>query len=202
MRHRMQKRKLGMKTAHRIAVMRNMVTSLLEHGQIRITLQRAKELRKLADHMVTLAKNGSLHARRQALSVVRKKEVVDKLFFHWGPLFAEKNGGYSRIIKLGQRKGDAAEMTIIEMATEPLERSTAKKKLEKKGVEATSTVIPQASSEVLPSAEESVEAITTSAQDDSAIALEQNTTEMSDSTQTDAKKSEQDDAVKKEEGSK
>lgn len=200
MRHRMQKRKLGMKTAHRIAVMRNMVTSLLEHGQIRITLQRAKELRKLADHMVTLAKNGSLHARRQALSVVRKKEVVDKLFFHWGPLFAAKNGGYSRIIKLGQRKGDAAEMTIIEMATESLEKSTAKKKPEKKGVEATATVIPQAA-EVLSSVDEPVETITTSAKDDSAIALEQDNAETSDSTQTDVKKSEEDDAVKKEAGS-
>ncbi len=142
MRHRMQKRKLGMKTAHRIAVMRNMVTSLMEYGQIKVTLQRAKELRKLADHMVTLAKTGTLHARRQALSVIRRKEAVDKLFLHWGPLFVEKNGGYSRIIKIGQRKGDAAEMTIIEMATDTLEHSSTKKKAAKKLNDLVAPVIP------------------------------------------------------------
>lgn len=120
MRHRRQTRKLGVKTAHRSAMLRNMVGSLMEHGRIVTTLPRAKELRKLVDKMVSLAKDGSLHARRKALSVISRREIVDKLFQHWGQHFAGKNGGYSRLVRIGQRKGDGAMLTVVELATDSL----------------------------------------------------------------------------------
>ncbi|MGC9021773.1 MAG: 50S ribosomal protein L17, partial [Dissulfurimicrobium sp.] len=101
MRHRRQTRKLGVKTAHRIAMLRNMVSSLLEHGRIVTTVPRGKELRKVADKMISLAKDGGLHARRQALSVIRRRELVDRLFNYWGQQFVNKNGGYSRLVPIG-----------------------------------------------------------------------------------------------------
>ncbi len=122
MRHRRRTRRLGVKTAHRKSMLRNMVTSLIEHDRIVTTLTRAKELRRLADHMVTLAKDGSLHARRQALSVVRSKAAVAKLFDEIGPQMEGKNGGYTRIIRKAPRRGDAAVMSIIEFATDQLDR--------------------------------------------------------------------------------
>jgi large subunit ribosomal protein L17 len=95
--------------------MRNMVTSLLEHERIVTTTPKAKELRKLADKMITLGKRGDLHARRQALSVIRSKEVVDKLFTKIKDEYMDRNGGYTRIIQTGNRNGDAAPMAIIEL---------------------------------------------------------------------------------------
>jgi large subunit ribosomal protein L17 len=95
--------------------MRNMVTSLLEHERIVTTTPKAKELRKLADKMITLAKRGDLHARRQALAVIRSKEVVDKLFTKLKDEYMDRNGGYTRIIRTGNRNGDAAPMAIIEL---------------------------------------------------------------------------------------
>jgi large subunit ribosomal protein L17 len=96
-------------------MMRNMVTSLLEHERIVTTTPKAKELRKLADKMITLAKRGDLHARRQALSVIRDKKVVDKLFSQLKDEYMDRNGGYTRIIRTGNRVGDAAPMAIIEL---------------------------------------------------------------------------------------
>jgi large subunit ribosomal protein L17 len=96
-------------------MMRNMVTSLLEHERIVTTTPKAKELRKLADKMITLAKRGDLHARRQALSVIRDKRVVDKLFSQLKDEYMDRNGGYTRIIRTGNRVGDAAPMAIIEL---------------------------------------------------------------------------------------
>jgi large subunit ribosomal protein L17 len=107
-------------------MMRNMVTSLLEHERIVTTTPKAKELRKLADKMITLAKRGDLHARRQALAVVRSKKVVDKLFTKLKDEYMDRNGGYTRIIRTGSRSGDAAPMAIIELVnfTEESEAAT------------------------------------------------------------------------------
>jgi len=115
MRHKKAGRRLGRTTSHRLAMVRNMVTSLLEHERIVTTTPKAKEVRKVAEKMITLAKRGDLHARRQALSFVRDKNVVAKLF---GPLkdeYMNRNGGYTRIIRTGNRIGDAASMAILEM---------------------------------------------------------------------------------------
>ena len=108
-------RKLGRPTDHRIAMMRGMVTALLENGRIETTLYRAKELRSVADKMVTLGKKNTLHSRRQALAFITKEDVVSKLFSEIAPRYESRNGGYTRIIKTGPRRGDAAEMAIIEL---------------------------------------------------------------------------------------
>ncbi len=108
-------RKLGRKTDHRMSMLRGMVTYLLENGSIETTVTRAKEVRSLAEKMITLGKNDTLHSRRQAYSFITKKTVVYKLFDVIGPKYAERNGGYTRIIKKGPRRGDAAEMAIIEL---------------------------------------------------------------------------------------
>ena len=115
MRHRKSGRKLGRDAAHRKAMMRNMVTSLFEHGAIRTTDQKAKELRRLAAKMVTLGKKDSLHARRMAAKTIRSREVLVKLFDEIAPGYSERHGGYTRIIKLGRRRGDNAEMSMIEL---------------------------------------------------------------------------------------
>lgn len=115
MRHRKSGRKLGRTSAHREAMFRNMVTSLFEHERIVTTKEKAKEIQPIAEKMVTLAKRGDLHARRQALSYIRSKDVVDKLFGQIQEQFADRNGGYTRIILTGVRQGDAASMAIIEL---------------------------------------------------------------------------------------
>ena len=115
MRHRKAGKRLGRTTSHREAMLRNMVTSLLEHERIVTTAPKAKEVRRLADRMMTLAKRGDLHARRQALAVIRSKKVVAKLFDELKDDYLDRNGGYTRIIKTGNRVGDAAAMAIIEL---------------------------------------------------------------------------------------
>ena len=115
MRHGKTGRKLGRTSAHREAMFRNMVTSLFEHERIVTTEQKAKELRPIAEKMITLAKRGDLHARRQALSYLRSKDVVAKLFDEIQEQYSDRNGGYTRIVKTGFRKGDAAAMAIIEL---------------------------------------------------------------------------------------
>lgn len=122
MRHRTQTRKLGMKTAHRQAVLRNLVTSLIEHGRVSTTLPKAKEAKRLTDKMVTLAKNGTVHARRQALAFIKSKEAVNKLFGEIVKTFADKNGGYCRVLQTGFRQGDGAAMSILELAGDSLEK--------------------------------------------------------------------------------
>ena len=115
MRHRKASLKLGRTSSHRNAMFRNMVTSLFKHQRIRTTDVKAKELRRWADNLITLAKRGDLHARRQALSIVREKEVVHKLFAEATELYGDRSGGYTRIIKLGTRPGDAAPISMIEL---------------------------------------------------------------------------------------
>ncbi len=128
MRHRKSGRKLNRNSSHRNAMFRNMVTSLFKHDSIKTTDAKAKELRSLADHIVTLAKRGDLHARRQAMSIVREKDVVHKLFEEAGERFGSVSGGYTRIVKLGYRRGDAAPVSIIELVTPGTEKKKGKKK--------------------------------------------------------------------------
>ncbi len=106
-------RKLGRPTAHRVAMLRGMVTLLLENGQIETTLARAKEVRSMAEKMITLGKKNTLASRRAALAYITKESVVTKLFTEIAPSYANRNGGYTRILKLGNRRGDAAEMAIV-----------------------------------------------------------------------------------------
>ncbi|MBQ4224832.1 MAG: 50S ribosomal protein L17 [Oscillospiraceae bacterium] len=108
-------RKLGRTTAHRRAMLRAMVTYLLENGRIETTETRAKEVRSMAEKMITTAKTNDLHSKRQVLAYVTKEAVVKKLFDEIAPKYADRNGGYTRIYKLGPRRGDAAEMAIIEL---------------------------------------------------------------------------------------
>lgn len=108
-------RKLGRPTDHRKAMLRNLVTSLLRNGKIETTETRAKETKRMAEKMITLAKRGDLHARRQVLAYVYDETVVKNLFDDIAPKYADRNGGYTRILKLGPRRGDAAEIVILEL---------------------------------------------------------------------------------------
>ena len=108
-------RKLGRTSDHRTAMLRAMVTFLLESGKIETTVTRAKEVRAMAEKMITLGKNNNLHSKRQAFAYITKEEVVKKLFDEIAPKYADVNGGYCRIIKVGPRRGDAAEMAVIEL---------------------------------------------------------------------------------------
>ena len=120
MRHQKKTVKLGRTAEHRKALLANQVCSLIEHQRIKTTLAKAKAVRPLAEKMVTLGKNGSLHARRTALAVLRQKNAVKKLFEDIAPRSAERKGGYTRIIKLGVRKSDAAKVALLEWVDSPL----------------------------------------------------------------------------------
>ncbi len=132
MRHRKSGLKLNKTTSHRNAMFRNMVTSLFKHERIKTTDAKAKELRRWADHLVTLAKRGDLHARRQALSIVREKDVVHRLFEDAVEKFGGSSGGYTRVVKLGQRPGDAASVSMIELISSEKSEKKSKKKSKKK----------------------------------------------------------------------
>ncbi len=108
-------RKLGRASDHRKAMLRAMVTYLLESGKIETTVTRAKEVRAMTEKMITLGKDNTLHSKRQVLSYVTKEGVAKKVFDEIAPKYADKNGGYTRIVKIGPRRGDAAEMAIIEL---------------------------------------------------------------------------------------
>ncbi|MBW1759010.1 MAG: 50S ribosomal protein L17, partial [Deltaproteobacteria bacterium] len=117
MRHRKSGLKLNKTASHRNAMFRNMVTSLFKHDRIKTTDAKAKELRRWADQIITLAKRGDLHARRQALSIIREKDIVHKLFEEAVERFGIVSGGYTRITKLGRRPGDAALVSMIELVS-------------------------------------------------------------------------------------
>ncbi|WP_295174897.1 50S ribosomal protein L17 [uncultured Brevundimonas sp.] len=121
MRHGAAHRKLGRTTSHRTAMFANMAASLIKHEQITTTLPKAKELRPFVEKLVTLAKKGDLHARRQAISQVRDVPQVGKLFETLGPRYSERNGGYIRIMKAGFRHGDNAPMAVIEFVDRDVE---------------------------------------------------------------------------------
>lgn len=115
MRHHVHTFKVGRTTAHRKAMLANAVCSLIEHGRITTTLVKAKEIRRFADKAITMGKAGSLHARSQATSLLHQHGVVKRLFEEIAPQYKERNGGYTRIMKLGPRRGDAAELAILEL---------------------------------------------------------------------------------------
>jgi len=163
MRHLKAGNRLGVTTAHRLAMMRNMVTSIIENGQITCTLARAKEVRKPLEKMIGLGKRGTLHSRRQALRFVKSKEAMAQLFGDLAERYKDRNGGYCRIIKLGKnRLGDNSEMAIIQLLgsegdklSELKTQKGAKKKQKKKE----STVLKEVSEEILqvPETEENAE---------------------------------------------
>jgi large subunit ribosomal protein L17 len=118
MRHKVDRRKLGRTTSHRKAMLANMTSSLILHDSIETTLPKAKELRRVADKIVTLSKRGTLHARRQAIALIRDKKAVELAFSTLSERFAKHQGGYTRIYKLGNRHGDNAPMAVIEYLSE------------------------------------------------------------------------------------
>ena len=132
-------RKLGRPTAHRMAMLRGLVTLLLENGQVETTLTRAKEVRSLAEKMITLGKKNTLASRRAALAFITKEAVVTKVFNELAPAYADRNGGYTQIIKMGPRRGDAAEMALIKLidAEQPakVETKAEEPKVEAEAVE-------------------------------------------------------------------
>jgi large subunit ribosomal protein L17 len=157
MRHQKKTIKLGRTAEHRKALLANQVCSLIEHQRIKTTLAKAKAVRPLAERMVTLGKNGSIHARRTALAMLRQKSAVKKLFDDVAPRSAERNGGYTRIVRLGQRKSDSARMAFIEwvdMAVVVEEKPTEEKKAKRKEAEAKPT--KEESETVTPEKEEPV----------------------------------------------
>ena len=134
MRHQKKTVRLGRKAEHRKALLANQVCSLIEHRRIKTTLAKAKAVRPIAEKMVTLGKNGTIHARRTAFATLRQKDAVKKLFDEIAPASSERNGGYTRIIRLGQRHSDSASMALIEWvdATVVVEEKTAEEKKAKK----------------------------------------------------------------------
>jgi len=135
MRHQKAGKKLNRTGSHRDAMFRNMVTSLFTHGRIRTTDTKAKELKRWADHMITLAKRGDLHSRRQVLAVMKDKAVIHRLFEDVSERFGDRAGGYTRAIKIGSRRGDAAPISLVEFVTGQEKKKGRKKKIKesKKG---------------------------------------------------------------------
>lgn len=128
MRHRMSGRKLNRTKSHRRALFANMAVALLTHEQIKTTLPKAKDLRRIAEKMISLGKRGDLHARRQALAELRDETAVQKLFTELGPRYADRPGGYTRVLKAGFRYGDAAPMAIIELVDRNVDAKGAEDK--------------------------------------------------------------------------
>jgi len=134
MRHGKSGRRLGRTTSHREAMFRNLVTSFLNHEKITTTDAKAKEIRSVAEKMITLGKRGDLHSLRQAASYIREKSVVTKLFSTIAPRYKDRPGGYTRIVKLGIRQGDAAPISIIELVEEEMKPQKVRKQPEKAAV--------------------------------------------------------------------
>src|SRR5579871_6746546 len=120
MRHQRTGKKLGRDSAHRRALYANLASELIEHERIKTTLTKAKAVKPIAEQMITLGRRGDIHARRQAVAFLGSKDIVHKLFADLGPRFAERPGGYLRIVRLGPRQGDAAEMVYLELVDTPL----------------------------------------------------------------------------------
>jgi large subunit ribosomal protein L17 len=120
MRHQRSGKKLGRDSAHRRALYANLASNLIEHERIKTTLTKAKAVKPIAEQMITLGRRGDMHARRQAVAFLRSKDIVHKLFDEIGPRYADRPGGYSRIIRIGPRQGDAAEMVYLELVDTPL----------------------------------------------------------------------------------
>ena len=132
MRHRIKKNKLNRTTSHRKAMLNNMVASLFEHKQIKTTHAKAKEARKLAERLITFAKKGDLAARRHVLRFIPNKALVRELFDVIAPVYAERVGGYTRVLKLGYRQGDGADMSLLELVD--IKKAVIEKKEKKEGI--------------------------------------------------------------------
>jgi large subunit ribosomal protein L17 len=145
MRHRKYTFKIGRTGSHRRAMMANLVSSLIKEGRVKTTLTKGKQLRRFADRMVTLGKKGTLAARRQAAAMLNQADAVQALFEDVAKTMAERQGGYTRVLKLGKRRGDAAEMCLVELVTEPVE---SKKKPAKKSEEPASEPVEEAAAPV------------------------------------------------------
>jgi large subunit ribosomal protein L17 len=155
-RHRRSGRKLGRDASHRKALYANLASALIEHGRIKTTAAKAKEVRPVAEQMITLGRRGGVHARRQALKLLRSQDVVHKLFSEVGPRFADRPGGYSRIVRIGPRQGDAAEMVYLELVDHVEEPRPARRRRQ---VEEEPETEPQAEeTEAVPAEEVPVEA--------------------------------------------
>lgn len=167
MRHGNSGRQFGRNSSHRRALFRNLVTSFLEHGHIETTEAKAKEIRGIAEKMITLGKRGDLHAKRQALAFITNRDVVAKLFSEIGPRVANRDGGYTRIIKTRVRLGDSAPMAILEMVDEEGQAApAAKPKREKKApVVAAAQAAPAAAPEAPAAEEAKAEAATEAAEE-------------------------------------
>jgi large subunit ribosomal protein L17 len=153
MRHKVHTFKIGRSSSHRKAMLANMVSSLFEHGQIKTTLVKAKEARRFADKLITMGKKGDLHRRRLAISKMRNKDMVKKLFDEIAPQYSERDGGYTRIIKLGNRIGDGAEMCLLQLVEAG---APAVKKTKKPAAEVVADVKAE---EVVEAAEDKVEEV-------------------------------------------
>ncbi|QAY64457.1 50S ribosomal protein L17 [Xylanimonas allomyrinae] len=151
--------RLGGGPAHERLILANLATALFEHGRITTTVTKAKRVQPLAERLITFAKRGDLHARRRVLTVVRDKGVVHTLFTEIAPAVAERNGGYTRVTKIGNRKGDNAPMAVIELVTEPV---SPKQAVVKEAEKATKKAAPKKAEKVEePVVEETVEAVET-----------------------------------------
>lgn len=156
MRHQKTGRKLGRNSSHRIAMYRNMVTSLLKHEQLETTDAKAKELKPIAEKMITLAKRGDLHARRQAMSYMKDKSATHRLFEELKDRYISRQGGYVRIIKKGVRKGDSAPISIVQLLPEESEKKKVKKK-EKKETRVKEVDTPSKNESEVPEAKNEAE---------------------------------------------
>ncbi len=189
MRHRKSGVKLNRTTSHRQAMFRNMVTSLLKYDRITTTDAKAKELRRWADHIVTLAKRGDLHARRLAMSIVREKEVVHKLFEAAPERFGSINGGYTRIVKIGRRPGDAAPMTVVELISgdgvSPAPKKEVKPEAETKTSQPESEKVDTAAAatEAMETTEEDSQATDKAVTDDTSVTEDSQPTNEMDKTE-------------------
>jgi large subunit ribosomal protein L17 len=130
MRHKLRGRRLGRDTEHRIALLRNQVLSLLNHGKIKTTLPKAKETRRVVERLITRAKEDTPHNRRIVRQFLQDRKMTNKLFVEFAPLFKDRNGGYTRIYRLGFRRGDGAEMALLQLVSYPSERTKEKGKKE------------------------------------------------------------------------
>ena len=162
MRHGKSGRKLGRTSSHRLAMFRNMVTSLLEHERIYTTEAKAKELRRWADWMITLGKRGDLHARRQALQIIRDKSVVHKLFTDLAQRYQARSGGYTRTVKVGFRVGDGAPLSLIELMAGETEKKKKRKTKAPKARKKAPTVeaAPETEAEMAEASEAEAEGVT------------------------------------------
>jgi large subunit ribosomal protein L17 len=149
-RHARSGKKLGRDSAHRKALYANLAGALIEHGRIKTTVTKAKAVRPIAEQMITLGRRGDLHARRQATAFLRSRDVVHKLFAEVAPLFKERPGGYTRIVKIGPRPGDAAEMAYLELVDEEY----VAKELEARREEPAVAEVPAEAEEEAPETEE------------------------------------------------